>query len=324
MSLKDSDSMMIEFRKQVNEQRNVMGESNSFVNAKKIEKKQLEKGIILYTDLQYESIYPNAFFDIWYVDDSKQKRPTLIFFHGGGFLFGDKMEGDPLAEGEPTDCTVVKEFIKHGYNVVSANYAFAPEYRFPTQIIQANELLLYLKKTEKDYGIYMDDIVIMGSSAGADIAEIYGLVLSNKEYAKSLSIEPAVDKSAIRGLVIDEAALDVKRMTSWVKPMTECWLGTDDLIYGENAILADAPEHVTDDYPRSFINASNVDVAFYESAMSLHNRLDRHGVENVLFYESADNGQLHHGYLTHIKNEEKARECLASIFEFLDKHNDER
>ena len=37
-------------------------------------------------DIRYGNRYPNSFMDIWYLDDSGVKRPTIIYFHGGSTL----------------------------------------------------------------------------------------------------------------------------------------------------------------------------------------------------------------------------------------------
>ena len=200
MSLREAEAQAVQFRDQVRAQRGDTGPVNTFASTKESKKTTLASGIVLYTDLSYESKYPNAFFDIWYPDGSGEKRPTVVFFHGGGFLFGDKMEGDPLAVGEASDCTVITELVKSGFNVFSENYALAPEFRFPSQVIQANELFAYLNKAGPELDIFMDDVVIMGSSAGADLTELYGLVVSNPAYVARLGIDPAIELSRIRGL----------------------------------------------------------------------------------------------------------------------------
>lgn len=66
---------------------------------KKPEKAEMGNGLVCRNDIRYGNSYPNSFMDIWYPDDSGIKRPTIIYFHGGGFIFGDKTTGDPLAAG---------------------------------------------------------------------------------------------------------------------------------------------------------------------------------------------------------------------------------
>ncbi len=55
----------------------------------------LDNGLVLKNDIKYGATYPNSFLDIWYPNGSGEKRPTIVYFHGGGFIFGDKSTGDP-------------------------------------------------------------------------------------------------------------------------------------------------------------------------------------------------------------------------------------
>jgi len=48
-----------------------------------------ENGQYLISEINYGSDYPNSFLDITYPnDDLEADRPTLFYFHGGGFLQG--------------------------------------------------------------------------------------------------------------------------------------------------------------------------------------------------------------------------------------------
>ena len=65
------------------------------------EVKQLPSGLICHSDIKYGDNYPNSFADIWYPDDSGEKLPVVVYFHGGGFIFGNKSSGDPMQTGMP-------------------------------------------------------------------------------------------------------------------------------------------------------------------------------------------------------------------------------
>ena len=103
-------------------------------------KRVREDGILYVNDICYGEKYPNSHLDIWYLNEDKQTiRPTVIYMHGGGCIFGDKVVGDPLAVGSGRDVDFCAMIAKNGYNVVNVNYALAPEYRFPVQVEQVNE-----------------------------------------------------------------------------------------------------------------------------------------------------------------------------------------
>ena len=62
-----------------------------------------ENGQYIITEIRYDDEYPNSFLDITYPDENLEAdRPTLFYFHGGGFFGGSKSVGDPLAESDVT------------------------------------------------------------------------------------------------------------------------------------------------------------------------------------------------------------------------------
>ena len=105
--------------------------------------KTLESGLVCCSDVKYGTTYPNSFADIWYPDDSEKKRPVIVYFHGGGFIFGNKSAGDPLQTGRG-GVGKLEAIVQAGYILVNADYALAPEFRFPVPIRQCDELFRYL------------------------------------------------------------------------------------------------------------------------------------------------------------------------------------
>ena len=94
-------------------------------------------GQYIITEIRYSDDYPNSFLDITYPDESVEtQRPTLIYFHGGGFFGGSKCDGDPLAEGDAT--ALLDDICSEGFNLLNIDYALVPEYHFPTPLIQAS------------------------------------------------------------------------------------------------------------------------------------------------------------------------------------------
>lgn len=62
------------------------------------------------SNIQYGPHERNVF-DIWFTS-SIQPAPLLIWFHGGGYVTGDKEDHLPFIE----------HFINNGISIVSANY----------------------------------------------------------------------------------------------------------------------------------------------------------------------------------------------------------
>lgn len=163
-------------------------------------------GQYVITEVNYSKEYPNSYLDITYPDDNlEKKRPTLFYFHGGGFFGGSKTLGDPLVESDVT--ALLDDICAEGFNIVNVDYAFVPDYLFPTPLIQANLAFEYIMNHSEEYHLDMDNIVIMGSSAGAIMTSQLGSIITNPEYAKILEIEPVLNKNQVKALVIDDAPL---------------------------------------------------------------------------------------------------------------------
>ncbi|HEL1669180.1 TPA: alpha/beta hydrolase, partial [Streptococcus suis 2651] len=175
-----------------------------------------ENGQYLKSEIAYSKEYPNSFLDITYPDQNLEAdRPTLFYFHGGGFFGGSKNMGDPLAASQAT--YLIDDIVSKGYNVVNVDYALVPDYHFPTPVIQMNQAIAYIKEHAEEYQLNMDNVVLMGSSAGAIMVAQYGSVLANQEYAQLLNIEPSIAKEHVKALVIDDAPLDYAKFSLGTK-----------------------------------------------------------------------------------------------------------
>lgn len=165
-----------------------------------------DNGQYIITELNYSKQYPNSYLDITYPDsDTSVQRLTLFYFHGGGFFGGSKSLGDPLAESDVT--ALLDDICKEGFNIVNVDYAFVPEYRFPTPLVQANLAFGFCVRNAGKYHLDMSNVIIMGSSAGAIITSQIATVISNPDYAALLGIEPVLSPDQVKAVVIDDAPL---------------------------------------------------------------------------------------------------------------------
>ncbi len=275
-------------------------------------------GVLYVNDICYGEKYPNSQVDLWFPNDDRTvSRPTIIYIHGGGFIFGDKVMGDPLAVSADRDIDFCAEVAKRGYNVVSVNYALAPEYRFPVQVEQVDQMLGYLTEHQHELGLDMNRVFLGGDSAGAVLSEIYGAVLTNPEYAKRLNIQPSIRSEQIKGLLIDEAALSIRNFESNMNAMLGCWAGTNDLKDPNIELSMNAVKWIVDTYIPSFINSSNQEIWFLDSAQDLAAALEKIGVEYEFFYRGPECDKLEHGYMQRFASNPYAKECFEHMLAFV-------
>lgn len=88
-------------------------------------------------------------------------QPVLLFFHGGGFLYGDLDSHD-------APCRVLAE--ESGVPVLSVEYGLGPERPFPGGFDDAEAALRWVVEKADELGIDPARVGVAGDSAGGNIA----------------------------------------------------------------------------------------------------------------------------------------------------------
>ena len=320
MTLQQAEAMCLLVRKQVFDATMNGREPNITQVPEEDRLVKREDGITLRLDVRYDSVYPNNFCDIWYAGyEDGVKRPTIFSFHGGGFLFGDKQSGDPLAV--KAEGGYNEEIVKAGYNIVECNYCFAPEYRFPAQIEQVNEVIAYFLN-HPEYGLDMSRIVVTGGSAGACFTEIYGLAVADPSYAERLGIHPAITMKELCCVVVNEACLQTSVNTSAdnMYALQANWFGEESLEEGEKAQLAEVSRHIHGLYPPAYLVASNNEPFFSADVRAMDEALTRYGLAHEIYDEPKEREVLPHGFVGNFAASPCAKECFEGILAFLRKY----
>ena len=110
---------------------------------------------------------------------------TIVHFHGGGLVEGDKGDTHQYAE----------HLAKQGFAVATANYRLLPDTKFPGFLEDAASAVKYIAENISKYG-KSKGIIVSGQSAGAWITLMLCL---NKEYLKAKNLK----NSAICGWISD-------------------------------------------------------------------------------------------------------------------------
>ena len=282
--------------------------------------KKLESGMVCRNDVKYGETLPNSFADIWYPDDSEEKRPVVVYFHGGGFIFGNKSAGDPMQTGSG-GVGKLEAIVKAGFILVNADYALAPQYRFPVQIQQCDELLRYLLAHEEELHLDMSRVCLSGGSAGANMTEIYAACVCNPDYASRLGINPIMTPDNLKVLAIDEAALDASVYDSNMYAMLGCAVGAKRNTPQAVEII-NAKTYIRDQFIPSWINASNEPNDetgyFITEGRDLKKKLDEIGVPNELVFFPGE--KLPHGYMDRMESDPHALQAFHSMMAFIQKY----
>ena len=94
-------------------------------------------------------------------------RPLIVYFHGGGFVFGDLRGGDWMCGTVARDLDAV---------VVSVDYRLAPEHPFPAAVDDCYATLLWAVEHAHELGADASKLGVMGDSAGANLSTVVALM----------------------------------------------------------------------------------------------------------------------------------------------------
>ncbi|MQA87927.1 MAG: alpha/beta hydrolase fold domain-containing protein [Streptosporangiales bacterium] len=138
-----------------------------------------------------------------------QQRPVLLFFHGGGFVGGDKNH-----PGAPYNDNVALYAVRHGLVGVNVTYRLAPEAGWPAGAEDVAAALAWARANIAAHGGDADQLYLMGTSAGAVHVASY---LSHPEFHLP-------GGAGVAGAILASGAYD---LTTFDPDRTAVYLGED-------------------------------------------------------------------------------------------------
>lgn len=213
--------------------------------------------------------------DVWRNNANKAAKPTLIYIHGGGWVFGDKTGASHL----------FLPFIERGWNVVNVEYRMAGSHVAPAAVEDVRCALRWVYRNAKLYDIDTQQLVAMGHSAGGHLALMEGLLPAGSP------LENACPADA------DEPPLRVAAVLNWYgitdvndllqgpnrKTYAVAWLGSQP----DREAIAKAVSpltYVRPGIPPIFTVHGDKDPTVpYSHAVRLNEALEKAGVPHQLF-----------------------------------------
>ena len=96
----------------------------------------------------------------FYPSSLKTKSPLVIVIHGGSWQSGDSKQLPELNS----------YLAQKGFNVTAINYRLAPAYKAPSPVEDTRDVINYFMSHAEELNIDSNNIVLLGRSAGAQIA----------------------------------------------------------------------------------------------------------------------------------------------------------
>jgi acetyl esterase/lipase len=164
-----------------------------------------------FLDVPYAAQSPNQKLDIYLPGEGDGPFPTLIFVHGGAFLFGNKRD---------TQLLQALDGINRGYAVVSVEYRLAGEAQFPAGLFDVKAAIRFLRAHAAEYKLDPERFASCGDSAGGYYVVMAAATQDNPAF-EDLSMGNAGFSSAVSAVV--------------------SWFGCFDMVRIRRSIPADSP-----------------------------------------------------------------------------------
>jgi acetyl esterase/lipase len=244
----------------------------------------------------------DAKLDVYQSRDATTPGPTLIYFHGGGWVAGSK---------EASSLTFLP-FLDMGWNVVNVEYRLAKISLAPAAVQDALCALRWVYRNAKQYNVDTNRLVLMGNSAGGHLALTTGMIPAS---ASLDSLCPGNEELKVAAIINWYGITDVNELLAGpnVRNYAVAWLG--GMSNREEIAKRVSPlTYVRAGLPPIISIQGDADPTVpYSQNVRLHQALDRAGVRNEFVTIP---GGKHGGF-----SDAEIAKAYAEIRGFLDKVN---
>lgn len=239
--------------------------------------------------------------DVISANDKTHPRPTLIYIHGGGWIFGTK-EGANLW---------LLPYLAQGMNVVNVEYRMASVSLAPAAVEDCRCALRWVYQNAKKYGFDLNHLVLTGQSAGGHLSLMTGMLTPAVGFDNEC---PGTEKLQVAAIVNFFGITDVADLLAGPNEKTYAvmWFGSLPDRF-ELAKQLSPLTYVRPGLPVIFTAHGDADdVVPYQHAVRLRKALDAAGVANELY--TVKDGK-HGGW-----SAEQNLKVQEAVFSFLKQH----
>jgi acetyl esterase/lipase len=215
--------------------------------------------------LAYASEGKNLLLD-FYPASATGKRPCVIVVHGGSWKSGDSKQLPELNS----------YLAKQGYQVAAINYRLAPGAKCPAQVEDVADALTFLKTRSDEWKIDTSQFVLLGRSAGAQIALLAAYTLKDPDIKGVIDFYGPADMVWGYSIPSNPLIMDSRKVM-------EDYLGGTYQAYPQYFENSSPLLHVTRQSPPTLLMHGQNDVLVaYEHSKRLNEALKENGVKHYL------------------------------------------
>jgi acetyl esterase/lipase len=119
--------------------------------------------------------------DVWQPNGNERPLPTVIYIHGGGWLYGDRTGALPQ----------LLPYFARGWNVVNVEYRMSGQSFAPAAVDDSVCALRWVYRNAKQFHFDLDRIIVTGHSAGGHLALMVGMFDPLSGFDKGCPADPA-------------------------------------------------------------------------------------------------------------------------------------
>lgn len=248
----------------------------------------LPLGITECRNISYGSHGKWNLLDVYYPNGTNEPLPTIVSIHGGGYVYGTKEVYRRYG----------MDMARRGFAFVNFNYRLAPKWKFPAPLWDTNNVMEWICKNAERYHLDPSRIILVGDSAGAQLASQYAAIATNPDYAAVFPM--SVPPIRIRALGLNCGMYDTKVLSKF----STDYLGRQfDPKDPRMAVL----ESITENYPPTYITTAYHDF-LKENAEPMCRLLNERGIRaEWKCYGSAEDSSVAHVFHVNIPKAEAIR-----------------
>ena len=193
-----------------------------------------------------------------------ESAPGVVVVHGGGWERRSRADMSALSH----------DVAERGFVVMNVSYRFAPKWRFPAQLADVQQGVLWLRAHAAEHGVDGERIGVWGYSAGAHLAALAGMTSPGDEHF--------VEGARVQAVVAGGTPVDVRQYPE--SPLVRGLMGVeyrdDEELWREASPVA----LVSNDDPPTFLYHGTFDLTVSDdNAHAMYDALRQSGVAAELY-----------------------------------------
>ncbi|NEQ55149.1 MAG: alpha/beta hydrolase [Leptolyngbya sp. SIO3F4] len=202
---------------------------------------------------------------------SEDFKPTLIYFHGGGWIEGDRI----------SRFLGLLPFLEKGWCVVNVDYRLLSDTDLIGSLNDCIDATNWVKTNASIYKFDLEQIYLSGESAGGHLALLTGMFKDKEIEGVGIHKQMNKIKGIINwyGITDMEPAIKFWNDSAYTNLILDKWNGNVTEYYKATSPI----NHISEDTPPIITIHGDADINVeFSQAMALHEQLDAGNIKNQL------------------------------------------